>query len=449
MKKYFIPTLLTVMICLYSGVSGCGNNGYKVGGAALGLDDGDKVVLQVNLKNSLTVDSNAPFTFTMSIPDKTFYNVTAQAVPSGKICSVANNEGYISGSSINNVDVMCSVDPYTVGGTVTGLDLGGSLVIQNNQDDDFTITSNGAFTFPTELADNAEYDVTILTNNSGKTCNVTNGKDIIMGADVTNVVIVCNSTSFSVGGTVTGIPAGKELILQNSLQNDMTLTADGAFTFSTKVPNTGGYHVSVLKEPAGTNCTVTNGTGVIGGADVNDVEVTCVASPALIMFLSSYSVPSGYIGGIRAADAYCQRDCHCPRLGTCKAMIVDGPNRVACRNANCSYGAAEHLDWVLQANRTYVMPDKTTVIGTTNDNGIFPFPLTNIISDRDKYVWTGLNADWTIGNSCDGWYTKSSSKYGNMGYTNVEDDSSIYSTSGSASTCRYSRGYLYCVEQPD
>ena len=449
MKKYWTPVLLTVLICLYSGCSGCNGSGFNVGGTALGLDDGDTLVLQINLKNDLPITTDSPFTFSMSVPNKTLYHVTVRTAPDGKICSIANNEGYISGTDVTNVDVMCGTDPYTVGGTVTGLDLGGSLVIQNNNNDNLDITSNGTFTFPTELVDRSEYDVTIFTNNSGKTCEVINGKDIIMGANVTDVVIVCNTSSFNVGGIATGIPAGKELLLQNNLQDNITLNADGEFTFPTKVPDTGGYHVSVLEEPSGTNCTVTNGTGVIGGTDVTNVEVTCVASPALMLFVSSYTVPSGYIGGIYSADAYCQRDPRCPQLGKCKALIVDGDNRVACTSPNCSGGPQEHVNWVLQPDRTYVMTDKITEIGTTNSNGIFPFPLTNAISSYGKYVWTGMSSDWTTSSTCEEWWSKSSYKYGNLGISDDADSTAIYSAGATNSTCHYSRGYLYCVEQPD
>ena len=448
MKKYLVLVLLAVLACSYSG---CGSSeGYKIGGTVLGLDEGETIALQMNLQNDLEVNSNTTFTFSVPIPDKTFYDVIILTAPAGKTCSIANNEGYTSGADITNVDVICSTDTYTVGGTVVGLDLGSSLVLQNNLDDDLTVTSNGSFTFHTALADRSNYDVTILTNKSGKTCGITNSKDIIMGADVTNVVIVCNTNSYSVGGTVTGIPAGKELLIQNNSQNTTTLTDDGDFTFTTKIPNTGGYNVTILKEPKGTNCTVANGSGTIGGANITDVEITCVATPALIMFLSSYNVPSGYLGGTLGADVYCQRDPQCPIFGKCKALIVDGATRVACTSADCSGGTSEHVDWALQANRTYVMTDKTTVIGTTTDDGIFAFPLTNAISSYNKYVWTGLYADWTTGRSCYGWWTKSSSKSGSLGLAKYTDDLAIYSSSATDSTsCRYSKGYLYCVEQPD
>lgn len=450
MKKYFMPILISILICACTLFSACGGNGgYEIGGKALGLEDGDTLVLQMNLEDSVELTSSDSFTFSKPKPNNTFYDVTIAKAPTGKGCSIANNEGYISGSNVTDIDVMCSPDTYTVGGTVVGLDLGGSLVLQNNKDDDLEVTSDGTFTFATPLADHAYYDVTILTNNSGKTCSVSNNKNIIMGANVTDVIIVCHTDSYNVGGTATGIPAGRELILQNNLQDNLSVTTDGSFTFSTKMPQGGGYHVSILKEPSGTNCTVSNGTGVIGGADITNVSVTCILSPALMMFRSSYSVMSGLMGGVSNADYYCDRDPLCPQLGTCKAMLVDGNQRTACKNSNCSGGTGGQTDWVFQPYRTYVMTDRATEIATSDGNGIFPFPLINTISNYSKYVWTGINADWTTGNTCESWWSRGTSKYGNMGISNAINNTAIYSSDATASTCRYSKGYLYCVEQPD
>ncbi len=94
---------------------------------------------------------------------------------------------------------------YTVGGTVTGLN--GTLVLQNNGQDDLTITSNGPFTFPTPLQDGSAYNVTVLTQPTGQTCYVKNGSGTISGANVTNVNVNCYDSGtldpdFGTGGIV-------------------------------------------------------------------------------------------------------------------------------------------------------------------------------------------------------------------------------------------------------
>src|SRR5215475_3478862 len=52
----------------------------------------------------------------------------------------------------------------TIGGTVSGLATGTSVVLQNNGGDSLTITANGAFTFKTAVTGPTDaYKVTVLT----------------------------------------------------------------------------------------------------------------------------------------------------------------------------------------------------------------------------------------------------------------------------------------------
>jgi len=83
-----------------------------------------------------------------------------------------------------------SPDPtYSVGGTVSGLT--GSVTLQNNGGDDIIKTTNDGFAFPTELLDLATYAVTVSSQPTGQTCEVTNDIGAIAAADVTNVAVTC------------------------------------------------------------------------------------------------------------------------------------------------------------------------------------------------------------------------------------------------------------------
>jgi len=85
---------------------------------------------------------------------------------------------------------------FTVSGTVSGL-TGTGLVLQNNGGDALAISSNGAFTFATALADGASHDVTVKTQPSGpaQTCIVTGGAGIVAGANVTGVSVACSTST--------------------------------------------------------------------------------------------------------------------------------------------------------------------------------------------------------------------------------------------------------------
>ena len=81
---------------------------------------------------------------------------------------------------------------YSIGGSVEGL-LGSGLVLQNNTNDDLTISENGAFTFPAALEDSTVYDVTIETFPVGQTCYVENGNGMVDGENVTDVRVICET----------------------------------------------------------------------------------------------------------------------------------------------------------------------------------------------------------------------------------------------------------------
>ncbi len=88
-------------------------------------------------------------------------------------------------------------------------------------------------------------------------------------------------TKYTVSGTLSGLASGKHLVLQNNNADDLTLSADGSFTFATKLADGAAYSVTVKTQPPGQTCTVTNGSGAISGADVSNVEVSCADSGSL------------------------------------------------------------------------------------------------------------------------------------------------------------------------
>jgi hypothetical protein len=83
-----------------------------------------------------------------------------------------------------------------------------------------------------------------------------------------------------VGGTVTGLATGAGLVLRNNAGNDLAISANGTFTFSTPMMSGGAYAVTVFHQPTAPSqtCTVANGTGMMGSGNVTNVAVTCVTS---------------------------------------------------------------------------------------------------------------------------------------------------------------------------
>src|SRR5213596_3357413 len=113
---------------------------------------------------------------------------------------------------------------YTIGGAITGL-TGSGLVLQLNVGSNLPVNPNAtAFTFVTQLAAGAMYNVSVLTQptNPSQTCTVSNGSGNIGSANVASISISCATNSFTVGGTVSGL-TGTGLVLRNN-GNDLPVS---------------------------------------------------------------------------------------------------------------------------------------------------------------------------------------------------------------------------------
>jgi galactose oxidase-like protein len=167
--------------------------------------------------------------------------------------------------------------PFTIGGTVSGLS-GSGLVLQDSGGDNLTITANGSFKFKTAVANNGGYNVTVFTQptNPTQVCSVTNPSGFAT-ANVTNVQVSCATppAQVTIGGTVSGL-TGSGLVLQNNGGDNLSITANGSFTFATKIANGATYAVTVLTQPSSPQqtCTVTNGSGTATN-NVTNVQVSC------------------------------------------------------------------------------------------------------------------------------------------------------------------------------
>ena len=255
----------------------CAPTTYTIGGTVAGLPAATSLVLRNNGGDDLTVSANGPFTFATRLLDGASYAVTVQTAPAGQTCTVAGGAGTVAGGNVTGVAVTCAPTSYTIGGMVAGLPAATSLVLRNNGGDDLTVNANGPFTFATRLVGGASYAVTVQTAPAGQTCTVTDGTGTVAAANVTDIAVACAPTTYTIGGTVAGLPAATSLVLRNNGGDDLTVSANGAFTFATRLLNGASYAVTVQTAPAGQTCTVAGGTGTVAGANVTSVAVTCVS----------------------------------------------------------------------------------------------------------------------------------------------------------------------------
>ncbi len=164
----------------------------------------------------------------------------------------------------------------TVGGTVTGMNSGGSVILQNNNADNLTVTGNTPFTFATRLPSLAAFSVTVLTQPVGQTCAVTGATGVIPndGSTANRVAVTC-ALSSSVGGTVSGLAAGTSVILNNA-GTQLNVAQNGLFAFPGLLTAGTAYEVSIATQPAGQTCTVVNATGTAANGVEGLVTVNCI-----------------------------------------------------------------------------------------------------------------------------------------------------------------------------
>jgi N-acetylneuraminic acid mutarotase len=276
----------------------CGDNNYNVGATVSGLLSGNSVVLLNNGGDALTVTANGgPDEFSTPVAAGSAYDVTVQSVTAGQSCTVASGSGTIAGSNVV-ATVSCTANDYSIGGSVTGMLSGRSIVLEDNGGNLTTVTSNTTFTFSTEIASGSGYLVAVSTSPVGQTCSVTNGSGTVAAGNVTNVVINCSDNSYDIGGTVTGL-TGSGLVLQDEGGDDLPLAPTGgsfSYTFATPISAGSPYDVTVLAQPTGQYCTVSNASGTVQGSAVTNANVNCV---------NTYSV-GGTLSGLTAGSIVLQ-----------------------------------------------------------------------------------------------------------------------------------------------
>lgn len=172
---------------------------------------------------------------------------------------------------------------FTISGQVNGV-AGTGLTITDGTDT-LPIAMSGAFSFPTQIASGQAYGVTVGTQPTSPTqvCTVMNGGGFIDDSDVTNVVVTCKTSSYTLSGTIVGLMSdGLQLELNSS--QIVTLSQFGtSFSFPNPLDSGSGYTVTVLQPPTTQTCTfdatgTTTITGTVTNMDITDLNMTCVGS---------------------------------------------------------------------------------------------------------------------------------------------------------------------------
>lgn len=189
--------------------------------------------------------------------------------------SSGSGNGTIGGGSSGGT----SSGSYSIGGATIGLS-GTGLVLANNGGNALTITGNGGFTFTNGLAAGAAYSVTIQSQPIGPTqiCSVANGAGTVSTVNIVSVTVSCTTNFYTVSGTVSGL-TGSGLVLQTNGSNNLAVPTNGSYTLATLASGS-NYTVTVLTQPTSPSqtCTVANDAGMLTGANVTNVAITCTTN---------------------------------------------------------------------------------------------------------------------------------------------------------------------------
>jgi hypothetical protein len=400
-KTLFAVPLLLALVCLTacSGLpqaanpSGGTSGPYTIGGTVTGLT-GTGLVLQDNGGDNLTVTAAGPFTFKTSITKGGPYAVTVLTQPTGpaQVCTVSGGTG-TAAANVATVAVACATNSVTatIGGTVSGLATGDSVILQDNGGDSLTVTANGPFTFKTAVTGPTDaYAVTVLTQPStpNQICTVASGSGTA-AANVTNVAVTCVA-SFTIGGTVTGL-VGTGLVLQNSSDKELlpisAANGNQVFTFKNLVPTGTAYTVSVSGEPTGPaqTCLVTPSTAAgTATANVTSVVVTC---PAV-----TFSV-GGTVVGLRGVT---------PNNGalTDGSFILQnvlGNSLIVPQNGPFTFATPEALNDQYEISVFHGPSTQGQACTLWNYKGVVTTSVTSILVDCAHNDWTWIDGTNTAG----------------------------------------------------
>ncbi|MGZ8290104.1 MAG: hypothetical protein ACXW2U_04490 [Telluria sp.] len=169
---------------------------------------------------------------------------------------------------------------YTVGGPIDGLVYPG-LVLANGGAELAVAAGSTSYAFPGTIEYGKTYAVTVKTNPAHQSCVAIERYATGTAGQTAgiNAAVGCVINTFTVGGKVSGLTT-EGLVLTNGTEGGTaTILKDAtAFTFATPVKYGETYGVTILKQPAGQTCTLSNGVGLMGDAKVENIQVTCNTS---------------------------------------------------------------------------------------------------------------------------------------------------------------------------
>jgi len=245
-------------------------------GSISGLGSATGLMLS-NGVDTVAVPANAT-SFTLAAPQASSdtYAVRVQSQPAGLTCSPDTAPGTMPTNDVPaDVSITCSDRAYHLGGTVTGLTAAG-LVLSDGIDSYALPAGAANFTLPMAIASGSRYAVRVRTQPSGLTCTVSGAAGTMTAAPVATVEVTCASSSYTLGGSISGLTASGLVLTDGT--DTLSVSANAArFSMPKALAYGSRYAVTIQAQPDGEACRVGEPTGVVGG-EVGTVRVSCEAA---------------------------------------------------------------------------------------------------------------------------------------------------------------------------
>ncbi|PJZ54842.1 hypothetical protein [Leptospira adleri] len=318
-----------------------------------------------------------------------------------------------NGSSLVDTSILAnfisvSQTPIDLKVKVTGL-TGGTLVLQSDNSDTLAITQNGTTKFSQQKAKYSDYSVTVVSQpnvspSPAINCSISNPKGTL-DPFFAYVEVVCAAKTYPVSLQVYGISSSVvgSLQVRSGAVDLLSITTDGAHTFSAEIPDQSGYSVQIISSPQAHVCqfeTPPLPAGLIAAAPVV-LNVNCLSVTNSIPVDQTVLRPSDFIDLTFSKNVTgCVLDGVNTPAGNLK--FLQGPANItypASNKVRVGSGGAWPTGTGLYVRLTGCIDPGT---GKSYNNGT-PFVFTYTVTNEVKYVTpTGLPAGLcdTVANAC-------------------------------------------------
>ncbi|MBV6323879.1 hypothetical protein [Duganella violaceipulchra] len=206
MKSLYLRSGLALVCAALLNACGGGNGNLALSGGISGLTKPDLVLINNKTGEKLPIAAGATgFVFTKLAAVDEEFDIQVFAGPTGGSCKPigTSNVGKANAYTSGQIGFACQANPWTLGGTVSGLSSTGpantGLILANGADTvsvprPATAGAPVSFTFGNTVGDGSPYGVTVLAqpNNPAQTCTLASNVGTMPAGGFLGVTVTCN-----------------------------------------------------------------------------------------------------------------------------------------------------------------------------------------------------------------------------------------------------------------